>query len=162
MKYTFYFYNGIPTKEDRDVKFAGEGVEVDEIDFSSDTDAALYALDVVASNKVPLIIVDGKNNPHIDHTAISHASLGVILQYLNLSEYKYSKFNVNPFNNKENNSEILFGYDFSQINKLQVKHKSRLSTVIMNGNDTVFEDEKNQFSDDEVNDILGYISWFRD
>ena len=119
-------------------------------------------IDVVASNKVPLIIVDGKNNPHIDHTAISHASLGVILQYLNLSEYKYSKFNVNPFNNKENNSEILFAYDYSQMNKLQVKHKNRLSTVIMNGNDTVFEDEKNQFSDDEVNDILGYISWFRD
>lgn len=117
--------------------------------------------DVVASNKVPLIIVDGKNNPHIDHTAISHASLGVILQYLNLPEYKYSKFNVNPFNNKDNKSEILFGYDYEQINKIHVKHKNRLSTVIMNGNDSVFENENNLFTDEEVNDILGYISWFR-
>ena len=119
-------------------------------------------IDVIASNKVPLIIVDGKNSPHIDHTAISHASLGVILQYLNLPEYKYSKFNVNPFNNKENNSEILFAYDYSQMNKLQVKHKSRLSTIIMNGNETVFENENKLFTDEEVDDILGYISWFRD
>lgn len=50
MKYTFYFYNGEPTKQDRFSEFAGEGVEIDEIDFSSDLDAALYALDVVASN----------------------------------------------------------------------------------------------------------------
>ena len=82
--------------------------------------------------------------------------------YLNLPDYKYSKFNVNPFNNKDNNSEILFAYDYAQMNKLHVKYKNRLFTVIMNGNDTVFEDEKNQFSDDEVNDTLGYISWFRD
>ena len=82
--------------------------------------------------------------------------------YLNLSEYKYSKFNVNPFNNKENNSEILFAYDYGQMNKLQVKYKNRLSTVIMNGNDTVFENENNLFTEEEVYDILGYISWFRD
>ena len=82
--------------------------------------------------------------------------------YLNLPDYKYSKFNVNPFNNKDNNSEILFAYDYAQMNKLQVKYKNRLSTVIMNGNDTVFEDEKNQFTGEEVNDILGYISCFRD
>ena len=118
--------------------------------------------DVVASNKVPLIIVDGKNNPHIDHTAISHASLGVILQYLNLPEYKYSKFNVNPFNNKDNKSEILFSYDYSQMNKLYIKHKNRLSTIIMNGNETVFENENKLFTDEEVDDILGYISLFRD
>ena len=84
------------------------------------------------------------------------------MQYLNLPEYKYSKFNVNPFNNKDNNSEILFAYDYGQMNKLQVKHKNRLSTVIMNGNETVFENENKLFTDEEVDDILGYISLFRD
>ena len=62
MKYTFYFYDGTPTKERRPAAFPGEGVEVDEIDFSSDVDAALYAVDVVASNNDDIDVLDVINS----------------------------------------------------------------------------------------------------
>lgn len=61
MKYIFYIYNGEPTRECRPVSFAGEGIEIEDIDFSSDTDAALYALDIIASNNGDEEIIDVLN-----------------------------------------------------------------------------------------------------
>ena len=94
MKYTFYFYNGIPTKEDRDVKFAGEGVEVDEIDFSSDTDAALYALDVVASNN---------NDEDVIDVSTSKSDCFDYLDSINISSGEYACLAI------QNSDEFIYG-----------------------------------------------------
>lgn len=48
MLYTIYTYDGIPTRERRPVEYAGEGVEVEELNFNSDADAVIYAAEKVA------------------------------------------------------------------------------------------------------------------
>ncbi|MGN1394675.1 MAG: LTA synthase family protein [Succinivibrionaceae bacterium] len=114
----------------------------------------------VLINKVPLIIIDGKNESRVDHTEFSHASLGSILQYLELPEYKYNQYNINPFDNSENKSELIFGYDYQKFSLLAVKHKQKEAYVMLSGNDSEFLN-KNIFTEEEQNEILGFIAWFR-
>lgn len=109
-------------------------------------------------NKVPLIIIDGKHHGIVNHKEFSHASLGILLQYLELPTYKKNKFNINPLT--EDSSEIIFGYDFEKMTFIFVKNGDRQATVILNGDDSEFI-EKDIFSKNEMNDILGYIATFR-
>ncbi len=109
-------------------------------------------------NRVPLLIIDGKSNGIINHTNFSHASLGVLLQYLELPKFKKHKFNINPLTDEK--SEIIFGYDFERLSLMHVKHNDKQATIVMNGDDSYFVD-KNVFSEEEMNDILGYIATFR-
>ena len=110
-------------------------------------------------NKVPLIIIDGKNQGSINHTQFSHASLGVLLQYLELPTYKFNQFNTNPLiDNAE--SEIIFGYDFGAMTYLEVKKDDRSNTIILDGDDSYFKDD-NIFTPEEMDEILGYVAYFR-
>lgn len=109
-------------------------------------------------NKVPLIIIDDKSHENVNHHEFSHASLGVLLQYLELPEYKMNKFNVNPL--QDDDSELIFGYDYDRISYITIKKDERRATIVLDGDDSEFL-EKDAFSDDEMNDILGYIATFR-
>lgn len=110
-------------------------------------------------NKVPLIIIDGKSQNEVNHKQFSHASLGILLQYLELPSYRYNQFNTNPLLS-DANSEIIFGYDISAVSYLYVKDKNKNDTIILNGDNSSFKNN-NIFTEEEMNKILGYISYFR-
>lgn len=109
-------------------------------------------------NRVPLVIIDGKNHGVVNHSEFSHASLGVLLQYLQLPKYKKHKFNINPL--KDDASETIFGYDFGKMNFIFVKSDNRQATVVLNGDDSYFI-QNDVFTDEESREILGYIASFR-
>ncbi|MGN1394669.1 MAG: LTA synthase family protein [Succinivibrionaceae bacterium] len=109
-------------------------------------------------NKVPLAIIDGKNKSSVNNVEFSHASLGVMLQYLELPQYKYNQFNVNPLVD-EDKSEIIFGYDYDKVSFLSVKHGEKKGDILLNGDDTEFL--RGDFSKEEQEKILGFISYFR-
>ena len=109
-------------------------------------------------NKVPLIIVDGKHQGRIDHSQFSHASLGVRLQYMELPEYKFNRFNFNPTD--ANSKEYIFGYDYQKISMASLKYGDRETNILLSGNNTQIVNAE-LFSPDEQNDILGYLAWFR-
>ena len=110
-------------------------------------------------NKVPLIIIDGKNQGSVNHTQFSHASLGVLLQYLELPTYKFNQFNTNPLIENPK-PEIIFGYDFGAMTYLEVKKDDRSNTIILDGDDSYFKDD-NIFTPEEMDEILGYVAYFR-
>ncbi|WP_406037613.1 LTA synthase family protein [Succinimonas sp.] len=110
-------------------------------------------------NKVPLIIIDGKNQGSVNHTQFSHASLGVLLQYLELPTYKFNQFNTNPLVDNAK-PEIIFGYDFGAMTYLEVKKDDRSNTIILDGDDSYFKDD-NIFTPEEMDEILGYVAYFR-
>ncbi len=109
-------------------------------------------------NKVPLIIIDGKTHGVVNHNVFSHASLGVLLQYLELPKYKKHKFNINPL--VDDSPELIFGYEFEKMTFISVKQGDRQATVILDGDNSEFI-EKDVFSEEEMDDILGYIATFR-
>jgi lipoteichoic acid synthase len=111
-------------------------------------------------NRVPLIIVDGKHEGRVDHTQFSHASLGVLLQAMELPTYKYSRFNINPLEKDKTKNEFIFGYDYQRSSFVTVKYMNKESSILLSGNDTKIMNE-DLFTDDEKNDILGYLAWFR-
>src|SRR5574344_1881848 len=111
-------------------------------------------------NRVPLIIVDGKHEGRVDHTQFSHASLGVLLQAMELPTYKYSRFNINPLEKDNTKNEFIFGYDYQRSSFVTVKYMKKESSILLSGNDTKIMNE-DLFTDDEKNDILGYLAWFR-
>ena len=110
-------------------------------------------------NKVPLIIIDGKNQGSVNHTQFSHASLGVLLQYLELPTYKFNQFNTNPLIENPK-PEIIFGYDFGAMTYLEVKKDDRSNTIVLDGDDSYFKDD-NIFTPEEMDEILGYVAYFR-
>ncbi len=109
-------------------------------------------------NKVPLIIIDGKTHGVVNHNVFSHASLGVLLQYLELPKYKKHKFNINPL--VDDSPELIFGYEFEKMTFFSIKQGDRQATVILDGDNSEFI-EKDVFSEEEMDDILGYIATFR-
>lgn len=109
-------------------------------------------------NKVPLIIVDGKHKGRIDHSVFAHSSLGVLLQYMELPEYKLNRFNFDPVNKKS--TEFIFGYDYQKPSIVSLKYGERETNILLSGNDTQIM-EPNLFTPEEQNDILGYLAWFR-
>ncbi len=110
-------------------------------------------------NKVPLIIIDGKKQGSVNHTQFSHASLGVLLQYLELPTYKFNQFNTNPLIDNPK-PEIIFGYDFGAMTYLEVKKDDRSNTIVLDGDDSYFKHD-NIFTPEEMDEILGYVAYFR-
>ncbi len=94
----------------------------------------------------------------------SHASLGVLLQYLKLPTYKYNKFNTNPLDleNKDiSKYELVVGYDYQKLNEISYKYKGTEGDIIILGNKSEFVDKDNLLEKDQQ-DILGFIATFRD
>ena len=104
------------------------------------------------------IIVDGKHKGRIDHSVFAHSSFGVLLQYMELPEYKLNRFNFDPVNKKS--TEFIFGYDYQKPSIVSLKYGERETNILLSGNDTQIM-EPNLFTPEEQNDILGYLAWFR-
>lgn len=113
---------------------------------------------IIEGNHTPLIIIDNNNQQKTITNKLTHASLGVIIQYLMLPEYKMNKFNVNPFENDKD--EILFGSDYTAPNTLKVNYNNKDLTVILDGNDTFIKEEE-LLTQEQIDEILGYIAWFK-
>lgn len=84
--------------------------------------------------------------------------LGVRLQYMELPEYKFNRFNFNPTD--ANSKEYIFGYDYQKISMASLKYGDRETNILLSGNNTQIVNAE-LFSPDEQNDILGYLAWFR-
>ena len=56
--------------------------------------------------------------------------------------------------------EIIFGYDFGAMTYLEVKKDDRSNTIILDGDDSYFKDD-NIFTPEEMDEILGYVAYFR-
>ncbi len=115
-------------------------------------------------NKVPLIIIGKNQKQEVNHAVFSHASLGVLLQYFELPTYKYNKFNTNPLDleNKDiSKDELVVGYDYQKLNVISYKYKGTEGDIIISGNKSEFVDKDN-LSEKDQQDILGFIATFRD
>lgn len=110
-------------------------------------------------NKVPLIIIDGKNEGKIYNYQFSHASLGVMLQYLQLPRFKYNKFNFIP-TNPNDHQEYIFGYDYKKSASVSILKGDKEAKILLSGDDSKVE-PNGIFTIEEEQDILGFLGWFR-
>lgn len=108
--------------------------------------------------KLPLIMINGYDHGKIlDHVAFSHTSLGIMLEYLMLSEYEKNKYQVNPL--LDQTSEVVLHYNGQRPNNVIVRVGNNESEVLLDGDETRFEDDKFALSDQES--MLGLISFTR-
>ncbi len=112
---------------------------------------------VMMQNKVPLIIVGDKSRFKNTQVYFSHASLGVLLQSLELPTYEINKFLADPLKSKE--PETIVHYEFERKNFVIVKIGDEEAELKLLGDDTVFQ--QHIFSPDVEQDVLGYIAWIR-
>lgn len=113
----------------------------------------------VSYNKVPLIIIDGKNAGIINNQQFSHASLGVLLQYMQLPKFKYNRFNFNP-SDPNNTQEYIFGYDYKKISSVSIIKGTKEAKILLSGDDSHIMPE-GLFTPEEEQSILGFLAWFR-
>ena len=109
---------------------------------------------IFAQNHVPLIVIDKKQEPQINHTLFSHSSLGVYLQSLMLDKYKLNKFHADPANSKR--SALILAYDYGKQIFAMVKMDEKESRIKYNGDETEFVTKV--FDDKMSQDILGYLA----
>ena len=108
--------------------------------------------------KLPLIMINGYEHGKVfDRALFSHTSLGIMLEYLMLSEYEKNKYQVNPLLDQK--SEVILHYNGQRPNNVLVRVGDKESEVLLDGDQTRFVDDK--FSATEQETILGLISFTR-
>lgn len=108
--------------------------------------------------KLPLIMINGYEHGKVfDRALFSHTSLGIMLEYLMLSEYEKNKYQVNPLLDQK--SEVILHYNGQRPNNVLVRVGDKESEVLLDGDQTRFVDDK--FSVTEQETILGLISFTR-
>lgn len=112
----------------------------------------------INDNHTPLIIIEKNSNNKVFYNQLGHSSLGVILQYLMLPNYRMNKFNTNPY--KDEKDEILFGVDYTLPAVVNVRYNQKEGTIVLNGDKTYIK-ENDVFSEQEELDILGYLAWIK-
>lgn len=114
--------------------------------------------DSIELHKVPLIIVNGREHGIVKNTeSFSHTSLGVLLEYLMLPEYKKNDFQSNPLFPEE--KEYVIHYEVNKLNNVYVKHGEKEDEILLDGDQTRFLG--NTFSKEEQEKVLGFISYVR-
>lgn len=110
-------------------------------------------------HRMPLIVINGKDHGKIiDNVSFSHASLGVMLEYLMLPTYSINKYQINPLD-IDGGNEVILNYDAAKSNVVLVKHGTKEDVVLLDGDQTRFLG--NKFTDDEELSILGFLSYLR-
>ena len=132
----------------------------DHVGWASNNYVDLSSVDsLMELHKVPLIVING--NDHgvvIDDVSFSHTSLGVMLEYLMLPKYYQNKYQINPLVDS-NSNEYVFHYDDQKINTVNIKYGSKEDEILLDGDQTRFLG--NDFTNDEKELALGYLSWIR-
>lgn len=122
----------------------------------NDTDKVLLKINL---HKLPMILINGKDHGIIvDNVSFSHTSLGVMLEYLMLPVYYKNKFQINPIT-EQNQNEYIFHYDDNSINKVYIKYGNKVDEILLDGDQTRFLGS--DFSPQEQQQVLGYLSWVR-
>lgn len=143
-----YFDNGIVV------------VTGDHVGWASNNNVDLSSVEsLMELQKVPLIVINGKDHGVvIDDVSFSHTSLGVMLEYLMLPKYYQNKYQINPLVDR-NSNEYVFHYDDQKINTVNIKYGSKEDEILLDGDQTRFLG--NDFTNDEKELALGYLSWIR-
>ena len=143
-----YFDNGIVV------------VTGDHVGWASNNNVDLSSVEsLMELQKVPLIVINGKDHGVvIDDVSFSHTSLGVMLEYLMLPKYYQNKYQINPLVDR-NSNEYVFHYDDQKINTFNIKYGSKEDEILLDGDQTRFLG--NDFTNDEKELALGYLSWIR-
>jgi len=108
--------------------------------------------------KLPLILINGHDhNIVFDHVWFSHTSMGIMLEYLMLSDYEKNRYQVNPL--LDQTSEVILHYNGQRPNNVIVRFGDKESEVLLDGDQTRFIDDK--FTLVEQERYLGLISYTR-
>lgn len=145
----------------KDINYFDNGIVIitgDHIGWGIDNSAPNIS-SLMQSQQLPFILINGKEHGVIkSNVSFSHSSLGVMLEYLMLPEYKMNKFQINPIATDEQN-EIILHYNANNANMVMLKKGDREDQILLDGDQTRFLG--NKFSKDEQDEILGYISYVR-
>lgn len=145
----------------KDINYFDNGIVIitgDHIGWGIDNSAPNIS-SLMQSQQLPFILINGKEHGVIkSNVTFSHSSLGVMLEYLMLPEYKMNKFQINPIATDEQN-EIILHYNANNANIVMLKKGDREDQILLDGDQTRFLG--NKFSKDEQDEILGYISYVR-
>ncbi len=113
----------------------------------------------IESQRLPLIVIDGESHGVIkDDVSFSHSSIGVMLKYLMLSQYKKNKYQINPLNDS-NTNEFILNYDAAKVNSVLIKYGNKEDEILLDGDQTRFLG--NSFSADEQSSVLDFLSFLR-
>lgn len=145
-----------------DIKYFEHGIVIITGDHrgwgNNDTAISNNSKSRITREQVPLIMIDGVNHNVLwDKSSFSHSSLGVMLEYMMLPVYEKNKFQINPI--VDGGDEVILYHNLNNVNQVIVKKGEKEDYIILDGDQTRFSG--GQFSEEEQQQILGYISWLK-